>query len=797
MNTPSPRPRARGFRSPCALSLLAMLALGSGAEAQPTPWRPLGPDGGEASVVLASPTVSVDGTPVIYAGSSGGRVFRSLDGGDTWTGLGTGLLGSRIYDLAFVSGAVPGDAPALLAATDRGLFRLESLDGDWQPSADGVAHTRIATRLATTPADPNLVFTTVSIGRISGSWALYRSTDGGRTWTEAGGGRFFEYSVALSATAPITLWAASFQGVYRSTNLGNTWQVSRQGLPQFPTFSDLTPHPTDPATVFTAARSLTGDGVLPFVSHDRGQTWTGLGNGLDATAYFHSGTLAVDPADPNRIFWGYERGVFRSRDGGTTWQSAGSPPADRPVRSLTVAPDGSVFAGVGTLGTIDAAGLLRSRDDGESWTVLGDGFEDLTTTSVSPDPESEDRILVTTVNAGLLRSDDAGESWAAVDVGRPAVGRLTRSRHDPSSLYLNTGDIYYGLNRLNRSTDSGATWQALSTPFVESVGPVVEDPVDAQRLYVAGDYGVWRSEDGGVSWQQQAAEQCAGLLELMSTGEVGVLVAGCTQDSGLPVSPPIYESFLMRSIDHGLTWTRVSEGPGSSTTGTWSLSRDSAAPSRLYAALAGFESGGALTSVDVGRTWTVIDGLAHEPVLSLVPNPRNQDELLAGIDGEGLRRSLDRGRTWHPYNHGLRSAEVHDLTFDPTLQDRIWAATGGGVHRLDLGAPTCVPDEQGICLLDRFRIKVTWQSPSGASGSGHGKSISLESGTFWFFAESNLELVVKVLDARPLNGRFWVSYGSLTDVRFTVTVTDTETGAVRTYVNPQGTQASFLDIEAF
>ena len=72
-----------------------------------------------------------------------------------------------------------------------------------------------------------------------------------------------------------------------------------------------------------------------------------------------------------------------------------------------------------------------------------------------------------------------------------------------------------------------------------------------------------------------------------------------------------------------------------------------------------------------------------------------------------------------------------------------------------------------------------------------------DTGTFWFFNSANLELVVKVLDGRGINGHYWVFYGALSNVDYTIAVSDTDTGAVRTYHNPQGVMASVADTEAF
>ena len=72
-----------------------------------------------------------------------------------------------------------------------------------------------------------------------------------------------------------------------------------------------------------------------------------------------------------------------------------------------------------------------------------------------------------------------------------------------------------------------------------------------------------------------------------------------------------------------------------------------------------------------------------------------------------------------------------------------------------------------------------------------------DTGYFWFFDSANVELVIKVLDGRGINGHYWVFYGALSNVGYTVTVTDTQTGTVRSYENPSGTLASSADTSAF
>jgi hypothetical protein len=113
-------------------------------------------------------------------------------------------------------------------------------------------------------------------------------------------------------------------------------------------------------------------------------------------------------------------------------------------------------------------------------------------------------------------------------------------------------------------------------------------------------------------------------------------------------------------------------------------------------------------------------------------------------------------------------------------------------------AASCTPTPTTLCPQNRFQAAVTFTDPrTGVSGPGQAVTLTDDTGIFWFFDPTNLELMVKVLDGRAINGHFWVFYGGLSDVDYTLTVTDTATGAQRTYHNPQHHLASAADLGAF
>jgi len=112
----------------------------------------------------------------------------------------------------------------------------------------------------------------------------------------------------------------------------------------------------------------------------------------------------------------------------------------------------------------------------------------------------------------------------------------------------------------------------------------------------------------------------------------------------------------------------------------------------------------------------------------------------------------------------------------------------------------CLPDATTLCLNgSRFQVRVSFNAPSLGITNGSAQTVPLtaDTGYMWFFSANNVELVIKVVDGRAFNQFFWVFYGALSDVEYTITVTDSETGTVKTYHNAPGTLASVADVAAF
>ena len=183
------------------------------------------------------------------------------------------------------------------------------------------------------------------------------------------------------------------------------------------------------------------------------------------------------------------------------------------------------------------------------------------------------------------------------------------------------------------------------------------------------------------------------------------------------------------------------------------------------------------------------------------------------------------GRLYFPANDGEHGVElwesdgtaegtrmVEDVAPGPSSSypeeltpagDRLYFAADDGVHGrepwvLPLFGAACQPSDFVLCLGGgRFKVEADWRDFDGNIGRGRAVSLTADTGYFWFFNASNVEVILKVLDGRGVNGHHWVFYGALSTVRYVLTVTDTQTGAARRYINPPGLLGSVGDTQAF
>lgn len=140
-----------------------------------------------------------------------------------------------------------------------------------------------------------------------------------------------------------------------------------------------------------------------------------------------------------------------------------------------------------------------------------------------------------------------------------------------------------------------------------------------------------------------------------------------------------------------------------------------------------------------------------------------------------------------PYTFRVRAQNAGGMS-QPSNLASATAASGGPV--------ACAAAADTLCLLGaRFQVRAHWRNAAnGEHGSGQAIPSTDQTGMFWFFSPTNVELIVKVIDGRAVNGFFWTFYGGLSDVEYWVTVTDTRTGHAQTYLNPSGSLCGAADV---
>ncbi|HYO14060.1 MAG TPA: choice-of-anchor tandem repeat NxxGxxAF-containing protein [Thermoanaerobaculia bacterium] len=171
--------------------------------------------------------------------------------------------------------------------------------------------------------------------------------------------------------------------------------------------------------------------------------------------------------------------------------------------------------------------------------------------------------------------------------------------------------------------------------------------------------------------------------------------------------------------------------------------------------------------------------------VAFVGIPTNQLTLNVEIAGR-LITVLRRGGV-------LDGKVISDLGIDAHSMDgnqiAFRVAFEEGEKAIYVASVGCLPGDTRICLNGgRFAVEATWETGDGEQGAAHGVELTSDTGYLWFFAPSNIEVVVKVLNGCTLSNRYWVFAGGLTDVEVELRITDTVSGETRTYTNPQGTK---------
>ena len=385
--------------------------------------------------------------------------------------------------------------------------------------------------VAVDPVNPSIVYA----GNSDSQFSLFRSTDGGATWTS----RSTNLSagtvnaIAIDPANPSTIYLGSPVGVWKSVDAGATWVNSSNGIGQ-PDVVRLAIDRTTPSTLY-ALTMLNG----VFKSTNGGASWTPASSGLvitgnSITLGAGSAGLSIDPTTPSRIYVAN----YVSTNGGASWTA---------IPTLDGTITGHAFSGSTIYASSQIGGVYRSTDSGQTWAKTATGLPAGSVWSVAVDPKNG-QVVYATTDSGIYKSVNGGASWAAVNKGvsNTDVTAVVVDPFAPANVFAGTSS-----NGIFRSSDSGSTWTSVhaGSPATTRIMGMAVDPQTPATVYAANWFGsVFRSTDRGATWTSATASDDK-LVSIAvdpvnpSTVYVGTLGRG-----------------VAKSTDRGTTFTVVNAG---------------------------------------------------------------------------------------------------------------------------------------------------------------------------------------------------------------------------------------------
>ncbi len=626
------------------------------------------------SAPVSALAVDPDNPDILYAGigrereeSHGqGTIYKSVDGGENWFIVNTGPSAMDSSAIIHSIAIDPSSTSTLYTGTDKGLYKSTDGGANWIAKNDGLpvysGETAPTVRkVIVNPLESSTLYVTVRAKPNTDPWqgGVYKSTDGGESWVARSNG-LANYAggpdvdpmttsnyrdMVIDPNNPETLYVGDFSygsaGVYKTTDGGNSW-VS-------------TTNPTGPNQ-----------------NMDLGWSW----------ANSNVWSLAIDPSNPSRLYFGTGMALFKTGDGGDSWSQA----------------------------------YTRETESGK-WQSIG--FEHTGIWDIAVDTTNPDNVYAGYVDIGFLKSTDGGTSFQRSEIVSWHGGNVFAIAIDPDSpniIYAGAGWWETNSGWVVKSTDYGESWTVIGSPSnglpdaqVHSIAIDPTTPVDSRTLYVTSqDHGVYKSVDGGQSWVSISSGIGANLYVrrlVMDPNDPDLLYVGI-RAKGQTIGG---YGGIYKTTDGGESWTKANKNI--ELPDVYALVVDPSDSSILHAGTHNHYTqpsgpihlGGVYRSIDGGENWQAV--LASEypfNIGALAISPVNPDVIFAGapdyqyhdeVTGAGIFRSTDGGQTWHAMNEGLPMLIIYALTAHPTDPDIVYAGTSAnGLFRIVVPQPASLVD---------------------------------------------------------------------------------------------------------
>jgi len=681
-------------------------------------YRLVGPfRGGRSAAVTGVP-----GKPnLFYMGATGGGVWRTKDGGQTWENISDGFFGGSIGSVAVADSDnnviyVGGGEVSVRGNVSYGYGTWKSVDAGKTWDHIGLDNSRHVVRMRIHPKNPDLVYAAVmgDLYKSSDERGVYRSKDGGETWekilfanADAGA-----VDLVMDPSNPRVLYASTWRirrtpyslesggegsGIWKSTDGGDNWTniMDAEGLPGGPIgIIGLAVSPVNSERVFAIIEADKG-GV--YRSDDAGENWRLINSSraLRQRAWYYS-RIYADTQDED-IVYVMNVSYHKSTDGGRTFEASNAPHGDH--HDLWIAPEDNQRMIIA-----DDGGAQVSYDAGGNWSTYGNQptaqFYRVVTDNAFPY-----RIYAAQQDNSTVRIKHrtGGGSIGERDWEPTAGGESAHIAIDPENNDIVYGGSYGGfLTRVNHATEQT---QAINVYPDNPMGygaegmkyrfqwnfPIFFSPHDSKKLYTLSNQ-VHVSNNGGQSWELASPDLTRNEpSKLLSSGgpitqdNTGVeyyctLFAGCES----PYEKDLLwvgsdDGLLHVSRDAGKNWENVTP-PGMP---EWmmfnSIDPDPFTPGGAYVAGTRYKIGDyepyLYRTKDYGKTWElIVNGIDASHFTRVVrADPKRKGLLYAGTE-TGMYISFDDGAHWQPFQMNLPIVPITDLTIK---NDNLIVATQG------------------------------------------------------------------------------------------------------------------------
>ena len=681
-------------------------------------WRSIGPyRGGRSAAVTGVP-----GKPnLYYMGATGGGVWRTQDGGQTWENISDGFFGGSIgavavseYDNNVIY--VGGGEVTVRGNVSSGYGMWKSVDAGSTWDFIGLPNSKHIPRIRIHPKNPDLVYAAVlgDLYKSSAERGVYRSKDGGKTWEkilfanadagavdltfDPGNPRIIYASTWKIRRTPYSLSSGGEgSALWKSTDAGDTWtEITRnEGLPQgLVGIIGVTVSPVNPQRVWAIIEAQDG-GV--FRSENGGKTWAKINDErkLRQRAWYYS-RIYADTQDEDKVYVLNVR-YHRSKDGGKTYETFNAPHGDH--HDLWIAPENPLRMAIA-----DDGGAQVSFDGGENWTTYHNQptaqFYRVTTDNAFPY-----RIYGAQQDNSTIRIDhrSSGNSIDESNWESTAGGESAHIAPHPTNPDIVYGGSYDGyLSRVDHENEQmrlvdvwpdnpmGHGAEDMKYRFQWNF-PIFFSPHDVNKLYTTSNR-VHVTYNEGQSWETISPD-----LTRNDPSTLGPSGGPITKDNTAveyygtifaAVESPFEKDLLWVGSDDGLVhvsrdagknWENVTP-PGIP---KWlminSIDVDPFVKGGAYIAGTLYKGGDyqpyLFKTKDYGKTWTkIVNGIKSDHFTRVVrADPKRKGLLYAGTEA-GMYISFDDGASWKEFQMNLPIVPITDLTIK---NDNLIAATQG------------------------------------------------------------------------------------------------------------------------